>query len=37
MCQCIVKRFWSKVVIGKDDECWKWLGSKDAQGRARFS
>lgn len=37
MHQCIVKRFWSKVVIGKDDECWEWLGSVDAQGRARFS
>ena len=36
MHQCIVKRFWSKVVVGKDDECWEWLGSVDMQGRAKF-
>lgn len=30
-------RFWGKVKIGKSDECWIWLASKDSTGHGRFS
>lgn len=34
----VAKRFWSKVAIGADDECWPFLGScnEDGYGNFRF-
>lgn len=29
-------RFWSKVVIGNDDECWNWNAYKDKNGYGYF-
>ena len=29
-------RFWSRVQIGADDECWPWLGSRDSWGYGAF-
>jgi hypothetical protein len=30
------KRFWNKVDIKSDDECWLWKGGKDRYGYGRF-
>ena len=30
-------RFWSKVAIRTDDECWPWLGSRDPKGYGKIS
>ena len=30
--QNIIERFWSKVEVRSEDECWEWRGSKDNQG-----
>lgn len=30
-------RFWSKVLIGEEDECWGWLGSCDRNGYGFFT
>jgi hypothetical protein len=32
----ICKRFWSKVDIRGDNECWLWLGSTDKYGYGQF-
>lgn len=31
------KRFWSKVDIKSDDECWNWIATVNASGRGSFS
>lgn len=30
-----IDRFWDKVAIGKDDECWPWLGGLCSHGHGR--
>ena len=30
------QRFWSKVSIGSDDECWNWLGGVVERGHGQF-
>ena len=30
-------RFWSRIKIGKPDECWEWKLGKDKDGYGRFS
>lgn len=32
----VPQRFWTKVAVGKTDECWKFLASRDARGYGRF-
>ncbi len=31
-----ILRFWSKVDIKSEDECWEWLGCKDKNGYGQF-
>jgi hypothetical protein len=31
------QRFWSKVLIQTEDECWPWIASKDSRGYGMFS
>jgi len=31
-----VERFWSKVNIGKEDECWEWQATKQNKGYGQF-
>jgi hypothetical protein len=26
-CDAIIRRFWSRVWIGDEDECWEWIGN----------
>lgn len=28
----LIERFWSRVVIKSDDECWEWIGNKSHNG-----
>ena len=30
------RRFWPRVNIGSDSECWPWIGNKDRDGYGRF-
>lgn len=29
-------RFWNKVEVGRDDECWPWVGERNDKGYGRF-
>jgi hypothetical protein len=29
-------RFWNQVLIGKDDECWPWIGTTNGKDRGSF-
>ena len=31
-----INRFWDKVAVGKDRECWPWLASYNAYGYGQF-
>jgi len=31
-----MKRFWDKVKIGKEDECWEWIASGRGNGYGCF-
>lgn len=33
----IEPRFWSRVAVQSDSECWPWTGSKDGNGRGQIS
>lgn len=33
----IMERFWSKVQIGSEDECWEWQASKDGCGYGKLA
>lgn len=33
----IIARFWSKVAVGRDTECWPWKGASGAKGYGRFN
>lgn len=35
-CLCVEERFWSKVDIRGEDECWPWLASVGASGYGKF-
>lgn len=30
-------RFWRRVKVGKPDECWPWIGTRDSCGYGRYS
>ncbi len=32
----LAERFWAKVLLAGDDECWLWTGSRDASGYGRI-
>lgn len=32
----LIARFWSKVGVGRDSECWPWKGSLDRYGYGQF-
>jgi len=32
----VKKRFWGKVAIGDEDECWHWIAGKDKRGYGNF-
>ena len=29
---CLKERFWSKVEVASDDDCWIWTGARDSSG-----
>ena len=35
--EAIIKRFWSKVMIGTPNECWEWTAGCDKDGYGQFS
>ncbi len=36
MAKPVLERFWEKVVIKSDDECWEWVGAKNQLGYGQF-